>query len=877
MFASVVRSSAVRGRRVLLITVLVAVLSALAGSTLMSRMSSNTDAPNAESVQAAKRLTEASGMSVDVDVIAIVSPKGGLNSREGRLRFSEVATELYTLPGAVRVQSYLNSPDPSLVSKDARAGLIAIQFAADIDRRATAKKVAALVADQPDVALTGASVMSGEIQDRVENDLSSAELFGLPLLFLFALWIFRSVVAAGVTVAIGVLAILVTLGVLRLIAAQVELSSFTLNLVTGLGLGLSIDYCLFIISRYREEAAVRGYTVESAISAGMAAGRTVLFSALTVAASAASLMLFPHRFLFSMGIGGAVVTLVAALVSVIVLPAVLALLGPRIDALGLPGARRALESDTGDVSGVVWYHLARWVMRHAPVVLAGVAVVVVVLLSPAFNVRFSNIDIKSLPLTSSSREATVRVADGFAGGGTTTVNVAVFAGQDHKNELTRYAAQVAGVPGVDGVTPPTYLGPDTWLINAEVKAEPFSDKAQKVVHGIRALPSPTTTLVGGASALFVDNEELIGHRLPWALLLVGVAVLLLVFLLTGSLVLAVKTFIVNILNVLMTLGVLVWIFQEGHLSSILDFTSTGAIDLGTPILVIVVGFGLSTDYGVFLLARIKESFDHNPDNDEAVAAGVGRTGRIISSAAVLMCVAIGAFSTSSVLFIKQLGVGIAVSVVLDATVIRAFLVPAAMKLMATINWWSPAALRKVHDRFGISEAPSVHSPQKESELVSAVATPLAAPAQAETAPESTSEIAAAAFVAAAFADIATKLADAGWTAPTLSGAPSGPPKLRLIESPDFDDERPLLTVVPAPEDVDSSRAAEPAATSPFRASAVHASLDGDAPPSRHRVADALEPMAKPASRGRGKNRYFRKPAHMRGEEGPRKASGRHRR
>ncbi|SDI96692.1 putative drug exporter of the RND superfamily [Frankineae bacterium MT45] len=704
MITALIRRTVSHGRVIVFGAILFGLLAAAVGSTTLGKMTNDSDSPTAESVLTAERLTKAAGMSADLDIVAIVSPTGGIKSTQGRYRVSEVALKFFSDEGVANVQSFLNSDSPALISKDGKSAIVSVQFKSGVDRNALAKSISEQFKDQPDVALGGVSVTGVEIGDRVAGDLSKAELFALPILFLLALWIFRGVVAATVTIGIGILAIVTTLMVLRGVVEITSISSYVLNLVTGLGLGLAIDYCLFIMSRYREETVLYGYTPRAALAAGVAAGRTVFFSALTVAVSMSSLMLFPQKFLFSMGVGGAAVTLVSATVSIVVLPAILALLGRRIDSLTLPGSDRARRKDTGLVHKIVWYRLAKWTMRHAKPVLVASLILVATLAWPALSTKFSNINVDSLPTTSAVRTVAERVATEFPNSGGTTINVAVEAPADAQAQVTALAQRVAKLPHVVLPAPPVYLGSDTWSLSAVVFAGPFSQAAETALHGIRSLPSPNKMLVGGETAAFVDNEESMLSHLPMAALVVGLAVMLVIFLLTGSVVLPVKTLLVNILNVSMTIGVLVWIFQYGHLEGPLHYESTGAIDLSQPILVMVIGFGLSTDYGVFLLARIKESYDHDGDNVEAVATGVGRSGRIISSAALLLCVAVGAFSSSSVLFIKQLGVGTAVAVLLDATIIRAFLVPSAMRLMSTANWWAPGPLRRFHNRYGVSES-----------------------------------------------------------------------------------------------------------------------------------------------------------------------------
>ena len=697
-------TAAVRAPRLVVVSALaLAVLFAAIGASLLPRMGTDSGSADAQSLRVVAVLDRAAGYRTQDTVVALVESRSANGEPAGRTEAAEVASLLATIPGVAKVA--VTSPDRQAPQSrpGSPAALVTARVASGADVVGVADAVRRALRDRPGVQLTGSAVVASELTHRVRDDLGRAELISLPVLFLLALWIFRSAVAAAVTVAVGVLTILTTLAVLRGIVEVTPLAAYVLNLVTGLGLGLSIDYCLFVISRYREESARHGHTPAAVIAATVRAGRTVVFSALTVAAAMLALTLFPERFLSSMGVGGAVVTAAAATTAVTVLPAVLTLVGARIDSLALPGARRARERDTGDVHVLRWYRLAAWVTRHAaPVFLASV-VSCALLAWPALGTRFSNIDIASLPADSPARVVGAQVGELFPGTVASPITIALLAPPNAP--AAQFAARVATLPQVRLLGPPTYLGRDTWQLSAAASSGPFTAASTAAVAGIRRIPFPGAVMVGGESAVFVDVCADLRDHLPLALVLVGLSVLIVIFLLTGSVVLAAKTLIVNTVNVAVTVGVLVWIFQDGHLSGLLNFTPTGTIDLSQPIMVMVLSFGLSTDYAVFLLARIKESYDRlgaEPGtrlstaerNAEAVAVGVGRSGRIISSAAILLAVAVGAFSSSSLLFIKQLGVGTVIAVIFDSTVIRALLVPSAMRLMSSANWYAPGWLSR---------------------------------------------------------------------------------------------------------------------------------------------------------------------------------------
>jgi uncharacterized membrane protein YdfJ with MMPL/SSD domain len=518
------------------------------------------------------------------------------------------------------------------------------------------------------------------------SSLAIAELIAFPLLALLSVVFFRGV-AALLPVAIGGFSVLGAFAVLRAINSVLSLSPFALNLVIGLGLGLAIDYSLFCVSRFREELG-RGADVPSAVRATMrTAGRTVLFSAVTVGAAMACLTLFPQRFLISMGLGGLVVALVAASSTVVFLPALLVLLGRRLGKVtpGPEGSGR-------------WYGLARAVMRRPGLFAALTAVALLLVATPALGIRWSGIDASVLPAGKSARTVSDAIARDFPGADSTPVILAVSAPTDGGQALRTYATGLQRTAGVSHVSAPRDLGRDTWEIEVDAPGTPIMQRSQSLVDAIRAQPAPYPAAVGGATADLIDQHAATSRMLPIAIaLLIGLTISVL-WLMTGSVVLPVKALLMNLLTTAATAGILVVIFQDGNLTGVLGFTKPEGIEQTDFLVLVAIVFGLSTDYGVFLLTRIKEARDGGLANADAVAVGLQRTGAIVTAAAILLAVALGAFVTSQLVFLKELGVGAAVAVLIDAFAVRGLLVPALMGLLGDANWWSPRPLRQLHQR-----------------------------------------------------------------------------------------------------------------------------------------------------------------------------------
>jgi|SRR5215207_4622451 len=686
-----------RATLIVLAAAVVGVLAIVVGSPVAGQLKDRNDFedPGSASVRAREALTRASGVSPEVGFVAVVAPELGASSPAGRRLIARVARVVAEDPAVGRVEGA--GADARFLSRDGRRAFVAASFKSGVGAEddEVAGRLARRLAAFPEVLPGGRPLAGLEISERVRHDLARAELLVFPALFLLSLWLFRGLVAALLTPLVGLLAILVTLLALRAVDAALPVSVYALNLVTGLGLGLAIDYSLLMIWRYREELARSGPGREAILATLKTAGRTIVFGALTIAAAMASLTVFPQRFLYSMGIGGAVVAVVAAVAAVGVLPAVLALLGNRVDALAPRRRRRA--GAAGPARG--WTRVARWVTRRPRLAVVIAVAFLAALALPIASVRFTGVDGHALPAGADARRAAETLERDFRGAGASAY-IAITGPRAVAPELDAYAGRLERVPGVVSVAAPRPVARDTWRIDVNLRGEPLGEPARGAVHAIRAEPLPHAHLVGGQTAAFVDQQRSLASHLPLGLLIIAVTTQLMVLHMTRSVVLSIKAFITNLLSAAAAFGVLVLVFQHGRLTGVLGYTSAGALDATQPILLFALAFALSTDYGLFLLARIKEGHDSGLSDPDAVANGLVRTGRTITGSALLFCVAIGALTSSSIVFIKELGVGVVAAVAIDATVIRILLVPGLMCLLGRANWWVPGALRRLYDRRG---------------------------------------------------------------------------------------------------------------------------------------------------------------------------------
>ena len=657
------------------------------------------DDPGTESVITEQRLQHAGYREAGVIVLVEnVDP----SSAAGRERISGLSRELRHDPDIASVSGFNNTGSKAFVSRrgDATYLAAALKPTGDDARQEAAERIATSLEDERGVTVGGGALAQAQMNEQTESDLRRAELLAFPFLFLLSLLFFRSLVAALLPILVGALAIVGTMLVLRGASEVTTVSIFALNLVTGLGLGLAIDYSLFIVSRYREEIARTGPGLPAMRRTLATAGRTVLFSSLTVAAALASLMVFPQNFLYSMGIGGSLVALIAAAISLLVLPAVLTLLGERVNALAPAFLHRRADRDARRATEGFWYRLSQLVMRFPVRIAAASAALLIALGIPFLSINFTSVDASVLPESQSARQVDDVLRAEFPPFHDTPIVVAL--DRAGGAEARRTAEDLAGVPGVASVNPPQRLDRSNWAIEVISKHSALSEPSQDLVERLRDRSAVIT--VTGSTAHYADLQQSLVDHLPLVLAFVVIATFVVLFLMTGSVVLPLKQILMNALGLSATFGILVLIFQDGRFEDLLGYRSQGGLESTQPLLLFAVAFGLSTDYGVFLISRIKEARDGGYDDREAVAVGLERTGRIVTAAALLFSIAIGAFVTSQVIFIKEVGLGTAIAVLIDATIIRALLVPSLMRLLGKWNWWAPRPLRRLHRRIGLSEA-----------------------------------------------------------------------------------------------------------------------------------------------------------------------------
>ena len=697
MFSALGRLANTHPRRVLGLTVLFFVIAGALGGPVAGLLNSDNDSfsdTGATSAQAIEQIEKAAGQDASPSLIALVDVADKAAIAETQEILSDPA-----------VKQVVGGPEmgEQFVSKDGKQTYYAAIYKSGVDADKTTEHLRDELGRVDGVQVGGFGPAYQEVNEHVENDLVTAELIAFPLLFLVSLWVFRSAVAALLPLLVGGLTIVTSLLVIRGINEFVDISIFALNLITGLGLGLAIDYSLFLVSRYREELERVGPGAEAVRRTVATAGRTVAFSAVTVAGAGLALLVFPLRFLYSMGIGVTVVALAAAAVSLIVLPALFAVLQHRVNALAPRRWREAqIAESRAEVHGF-WYRVSKFVMRFPVGTAIAGAAILLALGAPFLGVKFTGVDATVLPDGSQAKTVDTVLRQDFVGAESSPVIVAVTAPESDSEELKAYASTLGGLDGVGQVAPPRFLGDDTWQVDVVPKGTTLDDATLDLVSDIRNTDAPGKVLVGGASAEQVDQVKSIAANIPLALTILAVLTFITLFLMTGSVVLPIKALLMNVLTISATFGVLVLVFQDGRFEGLLDYTSQGALESSQPVFLFAVVFGLSTDYAVFLLTRIKEARDAGAGERESVALGLQRTGRIVTAAALLFAIALGAFATSQIIFIKELGIGTALAVLIDATIVRAMLVPSLMALLGRRNWWAPKPLRRLHDRIGISE------------------------------------------------------------------------------------------------------------------------------------------------------------------------------
>ena len=640
------------------------------------------DDPGSESTRARDRVERASGAAFAGGVVALVE------ARPGSPRVRRVAAALRREESVARVAAPAPGERSPAVSRDGRATLVTATLSSGVVPETAVEGIAAHLERRPGVLLGGGDTARAQIAAQAKADLTRAELLAFPLLALLSLLIFRGV-AAFLPLAIGGLTIPVTFMLLRGVDQILALSPFALNLVVGLGLGLAVDYSLFLVWRFREELTEdpdlhRGVRVALAT-----AGRTVGWSAATVAAALLCLTVFPQPFLVSMGIGGALVALVAGLAALLVLPAFFVLLGSRLG-----------QVRSGPVERGGWYRTTKRLMRRPGLVALAAAAALLTMAAPALRTAWSGIDARVLPPERSARAVAERVPREFPAATLEPMRVVVTAPRAARASVERLEAKLARLPAAAGASPPRPLGKGVWQIDVEARGSAIEPVAQRLVAEARALPASHPVAIGGAAAELHDLRAAISSTLPLAIALLVAVTLILVWAMTGSVLLPLKLLAMNLLTTAAATGLLVLVFQDGRFGDLLGFHGLGGLEQTDYVVFAALVFALSTDYGLFLLARIQECREAGAADEEAVAIGVQRTGSLVTAAALLLAVALGALATSEVVFLKQLGIGAACAVLLDAWIVRGLLVPALMALLGEWNWWSPRPLRRLHARIG---------------------------------------------------------------------------------------------------------------------------------------------------------------------------------
>ncbi|WP_078900543.1 MMPL family transporter [Streptomyces sp. SBT349] len=714
-----------RRRAVLLVAVLLSLAGGALSTTLFDTMKAGGfDDPSAESGRAAEVLSETFGRD-DPNLALLVHADSGVDSPEAAAAGAALTERLAGEEGVSGVTSYwLADRAPGLRGSGGDRALILAAIEGD-DTEA-GKRLAELEPSYEgeregglDVEIGGTAMINKELGELSERDAVRGELIALPVMLVVLVLIFGSLMAAAIPLITGVVTILLSLGTLWCLAAVTDISVLAVNVVTLLGLGLAVDYSLLMVNRYREELAAGREGADAIRVMMLSAGRTVVFSAVTVAVTLAGLAWFPLLALRSMAYAGIAVAVLTAAVTLTVLPALLAVLGPRVESGRI--LRRRAPATTSPENGF-WHRLASFVMRR-PLPVATLGVLVLLLLgSPFLGLRMGTADERALPESSSGRQVAETLRAEFGSGESQALSVVLPGADAASPEVAAYAAGLSGHDGVARVDGPGGSWADGALaaepgpahagyaaegggVHLSVVPEPLGTGAvEDLVRDIREAPAPGEALVGGQVPVAMDGIDAIVDRLPPAGITLAAAMLVLLFLLTGSVLLPFVAMLLSALGLTATFGALVWGFQDGHLAGLLGFTATGEVVGTVPVLLFAVAFGLGMDYQVFMLARIREEYERTGSPTDAVAIGLERIGRIVTAAAVVLSIVFLAFLTSDISFMQALGVGAPLAVLMDATLIRGALLPAAMRLGGRAMWWLPPGLRRAHARFGLRES-----------------------------------------------------------------------------------------------------------------------------------------------------------------------------
>ncbi|MCX4485304.1 MMPL family transporter [Streptomyces anulatus] len=740
MFERLAELAIRRSRSILVVAAVALVLMGAVGAGAFGKLlGGGFDDPSSPSSRAAVVIDEKFGGETNL-VLLVSADDGSVDSPAVRRSGQSLVADLKEEKGLTNVVSYWDTGSPDLRSADGREAMVLAHVTGDETRQQeNAQQVIDVYTGAQDGGLTvragGGAAVGSDLSSQVVDDLILAEAIAIPLTLVLLLFVFGSVVAALLPLVIAVIAILGSFAQLSLLGSVTDVANTATNLTTALGLGLGIDYALLMVSRFREQLSA-GVSVDDAVRSTVStAGRTVAFSAATVAAALGSLLVFPQYFLRSFGFAGVGVVAVAAVSTMFVMPALFVVLGHRVNSGRLPWVKRRRADDRTPL----WGRLARTVMRRPAITALPVLAVLLLAASPLLGIAFGTPDERVLPEGAESRQVATVLREDFDGSEESALHVVI----DQPVAEAPLASYAAGLSGLDGVVrvetgsgsyaggEPTATGPgnpalgrpEAQRITVVSALEPKSDAAQSLVKEVRATdpPAGASPLVGGTDAQLVDSRTSIGDRLPIAVALIVVTTFVLLFLFTGSVVQPLRALALNVVSLAATLGVMTWIFQDGALSSLLGFTAQ-PMEMSMTVLMFCIAFGLSMDYEVFVTSRIKELHDLGEDNESAVTHGLGRTGRIVSAAALLLAVSFFAFGTAEISFMQMFGLGSGLAILIDAIAVRGVLVPAAMRLLGRSAWYAPGPLRRFHDRFGLSEgvpgaatgpapAPAVNAPR----------------------------------------------------------------------------------------------------------------------------------------------------------------------
>jgi uncharacterized membrane protein YdfJ with MMPL/SSD domain len=686
--------------------VLIIATAATYGTTVFSHLDSGGfDSPNFESYKADQLISNHFGGQQSI--IVLFSSYGGLLATDPQYEAAVMKTLAAARPyhDVTSISDYYNTHAPALLSKDQTQTYAVVNVSGSAASAGDTTKILRpqFTSNILKVQTGGELSINEDFNTQIAKDLAKAETISFILLAVLLLFVFRGLVAAPLPLLLGAFGVLGAFLAVRLLTNVMTISQYAINVIILLGLGLSIDYSLFMVSRFREE--LRRRPAQEALTVTMkTAGRTVFFSGLTVILSLAGLLVFPINFLQSMGVGASAAVAVAMIGALTILPAMLSLLGNRVNALSFGKVRadyQAIKNNT-EVSATrhsIWYRVAKTAMWR-PVLTIGVIVIPLVFFGQYFlQAQFSTADYRSLPTTSESRMVADAMNNNFPGGGSNPIQIVI----QTPNSMTEpanvakfqsYVRYINSLPGVTGVS--ESISGEYVLINVTYNSGYDELLARDLVADIRTgeHPSGWDIKVGGLTADLADLLTSIGTHAIYAGAVVAITLFLLLLFMFRSVIVPLEALFVNILSLSATFGLLVWVFQYGHLSRLLDFTSLGSIDATQPVLIFGIAFGLSMDYSVFLFSRIKEQYDKDRDVVQSIADGVDKTGPIITSAAILFIVVVAAFATSAIPLIKQIGIGLALAVFIDAFLVRMLLMPALMRLFGRANWWAPRIFRR---------------------------------------------------------------------------------------------------------------------------------------------------------------------------------------